>query len=393
MVRRTDISWLQVGALASLQGAITLCWLVYNLYVPQLLTVIGFDTSFAVGLLVVENLIAVVIEPLMGCLSDNAKHWFVSRFYFVSIGVILSSALFIFIPTIITLVPLTDVTRWLFLFVVVCWSLTMSIFRSPATALLGKYTSKSNLPLAGSLLTLASGIIGAFRPISTNFILGLGAIFAFAIGAFVLLGAAYILRYVNTNDESTETEISISLAVLFPLLGSGIGVACGSRLLMDILSKLLKFELGRGNVDGMMFIIGLALAFAALPAGALATKIGNRKAMIYATYFISVLMLLMLFSGANFILILLTVFTFSIIINGAVPLALSLVTPQQSGLAVGTYFSGSALGTSLISVVFSQLTQLPLILEVFIGVVVFIITGACVKRARINTLNKPYQVM
>lgn len=380
------VMWLQVGALAGMQFAITLCWVVYNLYIPLLLVTIGFDKDFAVGLLIVENLLAVVLEPLMGGLSDNAKRWFVSRFYFVSAGVIVSSALFIVIPAVIALLPLSDATRWIFLFVIVGWSFTMTIFRSPATALLGKYASKNDLPLAGSLLTLASGIITAFKPISTNFILSLGAVFSFAVGSFVLLGAALLLRYVNPPEEPVaepvQSRISEPSSVLFLLLGTGFGVAWGSRLLMDVLGKLLKIELGINNVDGIMFIIALALAFASLPAGAFASKIGNRQAIIWGSRIISTLMLLMLFFGANFVLLLLTVGTFSLIMNGAVPLALSLFTPQRAGLAVGTYFAGTALGGTLLSVIFPQLVDVAVIPEAFIGAIAFLVTGACVKANR-----------
>ncbi|BAZ09285.1 major facilitator transporter [Calothrix sp. NIES-4071] len=382
-IKPKQVMWLQVGALAGMQGAITLCWVIYNLYIPQLLVTIGFNKDFAVGVLIVENLIAVGLEPLMGGLSDNAKRWFVSRFYFVSAGVILSSALFIIIPAVVALLPLSEATRWIFLFVVVGWSFAMAIFRSPATALLGKYASKHDLPLAGSLLTLASGIISAFRPISTNFILSLGAVFSFATGSFVLLGAALMLRYVNPPEERVaepvERSISEPLSVLFLILGTGFGVAWGSRLLIDVLGKLLKIALGTNNVDGMMFIVSLALAFAALPAGAFASKIGNRQAMVWGSCVISASLLLMLFFGANFILLLLTVGTFSLIMNGAVPFALSLFTPQRAGLGVGTYFAGAALGGSLLSVIFPQLAVIPLIPEAFIGALAFLMAGACVK--------------
>lgn len=379
------VMWLQVGALAGMQGAITLCWVIYNLYIPQLLVTIGFNKDFAIGLLIVENFVAVVLEPLMGSFSDNAKHWFVSRFYFVSAGVIISSALFIIIPAIVVLLPLSEATRWIFLFVVVGWSFTMAIFRSPATALLGKYASKTDLPLAGSLLTLASGIITAFRPISTNFILSFGAVFTFAAGSFVLLGAAFMLRYVNPPEEPVtvaqpiQKRISEPSSVLFLLLGTGFATTWGSRLLIDVLGKLLKIELGINNVDGIMFIVSLALAFAALPAGAFASKIGNRKAMVWGNYFISALMLLMLFFGANFMLLLLTIGTFSLIMNSTVPLALSLFTPQQAGLAVGTYFAGVALGGSLLSVIFPQLADIPIVPETFISTAAFLIAAACVK--------------
>jgi Na+/melibiose symporter-like transporter len=100
-----SILWVQVLALAGLQAAITLTWLVYNLYLPKLLTQFGFPASLAVGLLVLENALSVVLEPLMGGLSDQAIRWLGSRFPFISAGVILASTLFIAIPCIVTFIP------------------------------------------------------------------------------------------------------------------------------------------------------------------------------------------------------------------------------------------------------------------------------------------------
>jgi len=81
-VSKSHILWVQVWVLAALQGAITLAWIIYNAYVPQLLVQFGFPASLAVGLLVLENALAVIMEPLMGGLSDQAQRWVGSRFLY-----------------------------------------------------------------------------------------------------------------------------------------------------------------------------------------------------------------------------------------------------------------------------------------------------------------------
>jgi Major Facilitator Superfamily len=378
------IMWLQVCGLAGIQGAITLSWLIYNLYIPQLLVQIGFSRDLAIGLLIVENLLAIIIEPLMGGLSDDKKRWITGRFPFISLGAIASSALFILIPAIVTFSQPSEVIRWIFLFVVVGWSIAMAVFRSPAIALLGKYTGSANLPIAASLLTVTGGIINAFRPISNNFILNIGAVFAFAFASFVLLAAAFVLRFVDPPKQPM-IEIPKILTTpeqlpqaLFLLLGTGFGIAWGSRLFMDVLSKLLKIELNVNDIGGMMFILSLALAFAALPAGVLASKIGNRKAMVWGNCAIAILILLMLFFGAKLILIILSICTFSFILNGAIPFALSLVSTQHAGLAIGMYFAGSALAGALLVVVFPQLATLSPPPETFISALAFVVAGICV---------------
>jgi Na+/melibiose symporter-like transporter len=385
------IMWLQVCGLAGMQGAITLCWLIYNLYIPQLLVQIGFSRDLAIGLLIVENALAVIIEPLMGGLSDDRKRWVTGRFPFISLGAIASSALFILIPAIVTFSQPSEGIRWIFLFIVIAWSLAMAVFRSPAIALLGKYAGNVDLPIAASLLTLTGGIISAFRPVSNNFILSMGAIFTFAFGSFVMLGAAFLLRFVDSPEKHVIEIPKISTTpeqlpkALFLLLGTGFGIGWGSRLFMDVLGKLLKIELNTSDVGGMMFILGLALAFAALPAGALATKIGNLQAMVWGNCAIALWILLMLFFGAKLILIILSICTFSFILNGAIPFALSLVSAQHAGLATGMYFAGATLALALLAVSFPQLATLSTSPEIFMSAFAFLVAGICVTTShRIN---------
>jgi hypothetical protein len=67
------VLWLQVSGLAAVQGAITLSWVIYRLYLDKLLVQFGFTAALAATLLVTENLLAAFMEPVMGGLSDRAK--------------------------------------------------------------------------------------------------------------------------------------------------------------------------------------------------------------------------------------------------------------------------------------------------------------------------------
>ena len=159
---KLSILWKQVWALAGVQGAITLSWLVYNTYLPQLLIQFGFPSSLAPLILIIENSLAVIMEPLMGALSDQSQRKFTTRFPLISLGVILSSTLLIAIPCMVTFVSPSQVFRGLLPLTLIAWSLTMTIFRSPALSLLIKYSMPSELPLAVSFITFAGGVVGAF---------------------------------------------------------------------------------------------------------------------------------------------------------------------------------------------------------------------------------------
>ncbi|MEH1785300.1 MAG: MFS transporter [Nostoc sp.] len=377
-----NILWVQVWVLAGVQGAITLTWLIYNIYLPQLLTQFGFPASLAVGLVIVENVLGAVLEPLMGGLSDRARRWVGTRFPFISVGMILSSALFIAIPGVVSLIPPTSVMRSLLPIVLLAWALAMTIFRSPVMCLLGMYATPAQLPLAVSFVTLTGGLIGAFRPISYKFILSLGPVYTFVIGSFVMLGAAAVLRLVNPPETPVDINqaeiVKLPLQKLALILATGFGVACGIRFLMDVLGKVLKTQLNTDHIDIQMVWIGIAIAIASIPAGIFAVKIGNRQAMLCGICTIIPSLLIMISVGAQIPIIVLIVASFSLIVNGVIPFALGLVPQRWAGLGIGMYFGGFALAMSLFGIIFPQLPKITPFVGAVGGALAFFLAGVCI---------------
>ncbi|MEH1829142.1 MAG: MFS transporter [Nostoc sp.] len=377
-----NILWVQVWVLAGVQGAITLTWLIYNIYLPQLLTQFGFPVSLAAGLVIVENLLGAVLEPLMGGLSDRARRWVGTRFPFISVGMILASALFIAIPGVVSLIPPASVMRSLLPIVLVAWALSMTIFRSPVMCLLWIYATPAQLPLAVSFVTLTGGLIGAFRPISYKFILSLGPVYTFAIGSFVMLGAAAMLRLVNPPETPVDTHqtatVKLPLQKLVLIFATGFGVAWGIRFLMDVLGKVLKTQLNTDNIDIQMVWIGIAIAIASIPAGILAVKIGNSQAMLCGICAIILSLLIMISVGAQIPIVVVIVASFSLIVNGAIPFALGLVPQQWAGLGIGTYFGGFALAMSLFGIIFPQLPKITPLFGAVGGALAFFLAGVCI---------------
>ncbi|MDZ8091440.1 MAG: MFS transporter [Nostoc sp. DedQUE05] len=391
-----NILWVQVWVLAAVQGAITLSWLIYNIYLPQLLTQFSFPASLAVGLVLVENALGAVLEPVMGGLSDQARRWVGTRFPFISVGMILASALFIAIPCVVSLIPPTTVMRSLLPIVLVAWALAMTIFRSPVMCLLGMYSKPAQLPLTASFVTLTGGVIGAFKPISYKFILSLGPVYTFAIGSFVMLGAAAVFRLVNPPevpvDRHQAETVKLPLEKLALILGTGFGVAWGIRFLMDVLGKVLKTQLNTDNIDMQMVWIGIAIAIASIPAGIFAVKIGNSQAMLCGICAIIPSLLIMISLGAQIPLIVLIVASFSLIVNGAIPFALGQVPQRWAGLGIGMYFGGFALAMSLFGVIFPQLQVITPFFGAVGGGLAFLLAGICIAISGISETQRNAEV-
>ena len=386
--KSTQVLWLQVWGLAAVQGAILLSWVIYNIYLSQMLVAFGFDSSLASLILVVENILAALMEPLMGSLSDNMQYWFGSRFPFITFGIILASACFILIPTIFVFGGSTDITRMLLPIMMVLWALAMTIFRSPVISLIGRYATATNLPQATSILTLVAGIIGAITPLSSQLILQLGPVFTFSFGSVVMLIAAALLRWAGPNLQVEKqlplnpqpTKISnksdISFNSLLKIFITGIAIVIGFRLLMQNFAQVLKLHNLGSQPNLILITVFLTLALASLPMGRLAKHLGIRLTMISGLIAMAIFACGILL-GHNVILataiaIALGI-SFSLVSNSTIPFTLSMVPADRGGLGTGMYFSGSAVANVLFVLFLGKPNSLTLTLAVLLSAITFLI--------------------
>lgn len=372
--QRGSILWAQVISLAAVQGAIALLWVVYNLYLVDLLSRLGFPATLATGLLVVENLLAMLMEPLMGSLSDRLQHQIGTRLPLISLGVILAAGLFAGLPAAVVLGSVHGL-RWSLPLMAVMWALAMTMFRSPALSLLGRYAFRTGLPQAASVLTLVGGVAGAMGPLASQVILGWGAAAAFALGSAVLLIAAVALwlagpsatvsshvasKSVPAAERIPQPSSSLVWGQLALVFSTGIGVTLGFRLLMQLFKSLSgQLAPNSGWIVGSIFI---SLAITAIPAGNLAVRFGNRRIMILGLAVMALICTLtsiVQHEAAAIALALAFGAVFSMVSNGTIPFALSMVPVHKAGLGTGLFFSGGAAAASLFAVLSASLQAAP----------------------------------
>lgn len=377
-------SWSKIISLSALQGAISLSWLIYSIYLPKLLISYGFNPKLAVLLLIVENAIAIILEPLFGSLSDRAYRWIGSNLGIISLGVILSSAILVLIPAIIVFKDMFSAVRWILPLVLIAWAMAMTVFRSPAISLIGRYASTSELPIAMSFLTVVGAFVGGLKPVSQNFILSLGSPFAFTIASVVLLAATGLLRYFDPamNDPlPVMNRQPIAITKIGLLIGMGFGIAWGSRCLFETLPKMIEMQLPQFNPTLLMLVISFTIAISAIPSGLFAVNYGNKKSMLIGigTNLVGLLIMVLFPNPITLgISIILSICCFSLMTNGAVPLAINLFPADRKGLAVGLYFSGATAGVSLFGSMFNPVTNLTPLLGAICGAIALIVAGGCV---------------
>lgn len=373
------ILWRQVFGLATVQGAISFTWLIYRMYLPQLLASFGFPGLDQV-VQIIEDALAMIMEPITGGISDRTKQFMGIQFPLIVLGIILSSVLFIAIPTVFIFAQPLESLHWLLPVVLILWAVAMAIFRSPTLALIGKAASQPQLPQAASVLILIGGIVGAFKSIANNFILNLGPGFAFFIGSVVLLGAMAVLRSVFSHttteiSENANTAESVSSPALVFLFTIAFGIAWGVRLGMGALPGSFKTQFPQQNTDVLMFVVSLILAFLALPAGKLAVRLGNQKCILFGLITTAIMILAIEFFPSVLVgEVIVFIVALSFVLNGVIPLALSLVSPQRGGLAIGMYFGGFTGAMSLFNYLFPK--SLPSPQAALVGAIALFIAAA-----------------
>ncbi|NEO26075.1 MAG: SLC45 family MFS transporter [Kamptonema sp. SIO4C4] len=385
---KSEIGWWRVGGITTVQGAITLCWVIYNLYLPVLLVQWGFSQQLAGILLMIENALEAVIEPLAGNVSDRTQQFLGTRLPFILLGVVLAAALFMALPALVVFGSPTAVIRWLLPILAVVWAVAMALFRSPVMSLLVKASPKVQLPLAASCLTFIQQLAGSLRFTAYGLILSLGAPFAFALGTGVLLAGAAFLRWVTPPDapviDSSREREHFPWQVLPMLIGTAMGLAWGLRFLMPTVAASLQRFLGEQTPWGMV-AFSFAIAIMALPAGKLATSLGNQSAMLWGIAAIAILIQLLAYSPILVMVglgALLLSFAFSLVLNGSIPFVLNLVPSQRAGLGIGCYFGAFGAAMSLFDALILPQEEITMTLRATFSAIAFIIAGGFIAGSR-----------
>jgi MFS family permease len=352
------MGWLPLLGLATFQAAITLMWVVYNAYLVQLLSRFGLPPIWAIYLLVIESLVSVFLEPIMGGLSDrpqasgSAQRQLLDRFPIITIGVLLTAVFGLMIP-LVAGSGLQRISGWILPCAMVAWAFCMSIFQSPAMALIGQYASETKLPQATGVLMLFSVLVRVFGASATEFILSLGPIAAFAIASGSLIAALFLLRWLqpksNQDHEVAQVTGHFSLSPLalvfcvgcgIGLTGRSMGATLGGKFLMPGVSLMLVW-----------FLVQTAVM---IPAGWGLERWGLKRVLLGSLGLVGLTLLTIARHGDSPLLLMFTLMlgvAQSFILSGTFPFALKQAPQNRSGLGIGVYFSGAATAGALFGLI------------------------------------------
>lgn len=350
-----SLLWVKVCGIAAVQASISLAWVMYGLYIPKILTQAGFPAEFATRLLVIESLLAIALEPMMGALSERARVWVGARFPFIALGMGLAASLLILIPLLtIWGSGWGDLLGLLLPVVIVAWAIAMTMFRSPVLGLLAEYAVGSGLTQAVSIVILLGAIAGSTAVFARDWILSLGPLAAFAISSAVLVGAALVLHW-SAPDDQTLTQRSTQLTPLEALPKRNLLWVFGVGAFLSLGLGLMRGPLQTGQESlGLVTAFTVAHLLSVLPAGWVMGRTGVYPALAVGS---GVLALGLAgvgggigggVAGSALGLAVLLGIAFSFVQNATIPFALSAVPGDRGALGVGMYFGGVSLAGMLL---------------------------------------------
>ncbi|GAB4345991.1 MAG: hypothetical protein Fur0042_11120 [Cyanophyceae cyanobacterium] len=374
------VLWANVIALAALQGAISCAWVTYRLYLPELLASVGL-AGWGSSVLLLETGLAVALEPLAGWWSDRAWSRLEGRFPLVAIAVLVAAVLLMGLPPLATAGPGVAV---LMVAILLGWAVAMAAFRSPAIALLRNYALASQLPQAMGILTFALALVGAIAGPLQGWLASLGAAVALGGSSALLVAAAGLMAIARpanalapegsappeapdalpeeaVDDDWGDDSPAVLLIETAPrsrlphlaIVALGMAVAMALRLWLSTLGA--AGDRWFPDLDGGLipFGAGIAVAFLAVPAGAVAALWGLGRTLMQAAIALAMLWPFFTIIASPYggiVLLILAIVGWSTLFNGAIPLLLGAAPRGREGVAIGLYFGGFAATNLLLGI-------------------------------------------
>jgi len=356
-----EILWRQVWGLAALLVAIILSWMAYAFYQPKILQDLEL-VELAGWLGIVQGLIATVIEPLNGRISDRIQQRLGSRLPMISLGVVLAGLIFVSV-SLLTDHNLPTNIRWVIPVLLTGWVIAMIILRGPAIALLTQIVPTTELPQANAILVLVFGTVGAIEPLLNTLLYSMGASITFMLGAIALVLGAYILQLFTPKHTFISSihhqgkSATVPAVLLILIFAIGLATGFEVNLLFSIFPQKLQTQLPGLQVEFITSEILLVSAIASVPLGDWTADLGANKSMLLGLGTMTGLMGVTVLND-NYILAIALILAFgislSLVLLSIIPLLLGKLPLTQAGLGTGLYFGGSAGGTAIVALLIKQ---------------------------------------
>jgi MFS family permease len=328
------------------------------------------SSAFVIGIVMTfDNIAAITLQPFFGALSDRTDTKYGRRMPFLLVGIPVSAVFFFLIPYEFNLVSLIAI--------VMCFNITMSIYRAPTVALMPDLTPSP-------LRSKANGII--------NFMGGFGALLAYFagsrlydhgrhlpfMGTSLLMLLSILILYKSIKEPAApalEDKESTGITAAFREILSG-----NDKSALFLLFAIFFWFIGYQGVETLFTLYGvkylgikesaaaLTLGFFsfsflvfAIPSGFLATRIGRKRTIKAGLIGLMSVFVVILFSRNIAViraLMLIGGMFWAFVNINSYPMVVEMTTDGKIGAYTGIYYFFSSMAAILGPPIFGKLIDL-----------------------------------
>ena len=218
----TRAAWL----LAGVEFFFALSWVVYVIFLPELLARGGIDKRYLPWIIAADQLIFALADWWMGVAVDWAR----AALRRIGPILVLLSAIS---ALAMLLMPWLAATPMFFLLAIGVWVATSSALRAPPYVLLSRYAGRVTLPRLAGIQLLGLALASALAPYLAILLKGVDAALPFLLSALAVAASALALVYVERHLPAAAPTLAAAEA--FPTAGGAVKASWAFLLLLALL--------------------------------------------------------------------------------------------------------------------------------------------------------------
>ncbi len=359
-------------------------WQLYDSIIPLILkNTFQIGDTLAGGIMALDNVFALFMLPLFGALSDKVSTQIGKRMPFIIGGTALAVISMMFLP-------FADNTYNLTLFIIALFFaiVFMSIYRSPAVALMPDVTPKPLRSKANAIINLMGAIGGTIalvliavmvpdtgKPNYNTIFIIVGALMVFSVVILILRvnenKLVAEMKDVNGHGSPTEEAISgskeklppdVKRSLIFILMSISLWFMAYNAV-TTAFSKYAQSYLGiaGGGFAANQMLATVAAVISYIPVGIVASKVGRRKTILFG-----IILMFTAFAAAYFFTSYHPLLTILLVLIGAgwaainvnsYPMVVEMAKGSDVGKYTGYYYAFSMLAQVLTPILSGALLE------------------------------------
>lgn len=269
---------------------IAVIWPIFNTFVPIFLAELGLSASLVGFIMAWDNYLNMFAQPAVGALSDRTRSRIGRRKPWMLVGAPLAAVFFVAIPLLRT--PAGIIVG------ILLTNISLALFRSPTSALLGDLFPPAQRSTANGVLNLMGGLGAMVAFLAGGMLYRLDRLSPFAFGGLVMVASILlVLLWLREPEVPPDAEKEVTGAVLmtnpFKILRAAgrsgplillavIGWYLGFGTLETWISSFGVFSLGI-EPDRMSLITSsfvLSFVVFSVPGGLMGTRWGRKPTIL-----------------------------------------------------------------------------------------------------------------